>query len=100
MRWEGMSAAYTHKRRDPVEHELAQEVGGVLARRLPLIWYGRDRAALERVQTTGPRNAAVGGAIRPWCLAAWPLLQGRRGSADVGVGFLGRLFSLHVGRTC
>lgn len=83
-----------------MEHELAQEVGGVLARWLPLIWYGRDLAALERVQTTGPRNASVGTAmiIRPWCLAAWPVLQGRRGSADVGVDFLGRLFSLHVGR--
>lgn len=82
-----------------MEHELAQEVGGVLARRLTFVWHGRDRAALERVQTTGPRNAAVVAIIWPWCLAAWPLLQGRRGSADVGDDFLGRLVPLHVAWT-
>lgn len=82
-----------------MEHELAQEVRSVLSTGLPFIWNWRDLAALEWVQTTGPGNAGVGAAIWPWCLAAWPLLQGGRGSADVGVDFLGRLVSLHVART-
>lgn len=83
-----------HERRDPVEYELTQETRGMLARRLPFIWYGRDCAALQRVQTTGPRNVTLG-SIRPWCLAALPLLQGRGVRTDIGIDFLGILACLH-----
>lgn len=86
-----------HERRDPVEHELAQETRGMLTRRLPFIWYGRDCAALQRIQTTGPRNVTLR-SIRPWRLAALPLLQGREGRTDIGIDFLGVLVCLHVAR--